>query len=107
MCVRGVRGSVCMISGLLQATDNVLKHTHLLSSQETVNPYLSAMGESQPQYWELCAEISADSQRWSVDAGGDAGAGTGATLGGGGGGGGNAEEPSTPPPPPNSYDDPD
>jgi hypothetical protein len=48
-----------------QATDNVLKQTHLLSSQEDTNPYLSAMGANLPEYAELCAEISNGSRRWT------------------------------------------
>eukprot|EP01043_Picozoa_sp_COSAG02_P022311 COSAG02_NODE_1157_length_14186_cov_11.986299_4_plen_99_part_00 len=48
-----------------QATDNVLKQTHLLSSQEGTNPYLSAMGTNLPEYAELCAEISTGSRPWS------------------------------------------
>ena len=72
---------------LIPATDNVVKHTHLLSSQESVNPYLSAMGQSQAEFMDLCAEVNAGG-RWSE----------GAT---------DAAEPDTPPPGQNSYDDPD
>ena len=75
----------------MQATDNVLKQTHLLSSQEDVNPYLSAMGALSAEYSQLCAEISAGSQRW-IDA----------TMHG------DADEVAyTSTPPLNPYDDPD
>ena len=73
---------------LIPATDNVVKHTHLLSSQESVNPYLSAMGQSQAEFMDLCSEVNAGSTRWS----------DGAEP---------IPEPDTPPPEQNPFDDPD
>lgn len=43
----------------------MLTQTHLLSSQDSVNPYLSAMGANLPQYLELCAEIREGARRWT------------------------------------------
>ena len=89
----------------VQATDNVLKQTHLLSSQEDTNPYLSAMGANLAEYADLCAEISTGSRRWTdVTSNGSAHEAVGA-MSAGGGCGEQAAESSTPPL--NPYDDPD